>query len=173
MEGESLYRSGPHALMMAPVTAAPAISLPPQTDFVNTSAEVKDLEYHGWLTRAGIQCRAPRMDEWQKSMRQHLKNVDTSGQLLQPVKEAWFFKMSAGLFRFLTKGLLVRQANVWTAVLICCQAVPQQELSTCSMATVNLMGWKRLLRRAVAPVCISCVALLIFRGVLTQKHPNM
>lgn len=65
MEGESLYRSGPHALMMAPVTTAPAISLPPQTDFVNTSAEVKDLEYHGWLTRAGIQCRAPRMDEWQ------------------------------------------------------------------------------------------------------------
>lgn len=28
------------------------------------------------------------------------------------------FKMSPGLFRFLTKGLLVRQANVWTAVLI-------------------------------------------------------
>lgn len=28
------------------------------------------------------------------------------------------FKMSPGLFRFLTKGLLARQANVWTAVLI-------------------------------------------------------
>lgn len=27
-------------------------------------------------------------------------------------------KMSPGLFRFLTQGLLVRQANVWTAVLI-------------------------------------------------------
>ncbi len=42
------------------------------------------------------------------------------------------FKMSPGLFRFLTKGLLVRQANVWTAGLIVARlpAVLQQKLCT-------------------------------------------
>lgn len=55
--------------------------------------------------------------------------------------------MFPGLFRILTKGLLVRQANVCTAVLIVARipTVPQQNQST------HLKGWKRCRRLVVIP----------------------
>ena len=68
------------------------------------------------LTRAGIPRRAPRMDEWAKSMPETLEERGCVGPAVASRQGGLIFKMSPGLFRFLTKGSLVRQANVWTAV---------------------------------------------------------